>query len=109
MKTRAVVLYGGNLVMSIIGASLREKPEFQLRQIDGLPHDIMVQLEAVPPDVILFDLAGHHPDFAISLLWSHPKIMLIGVDLASHRMLVLSGSQSQLLTQEDLLQVMKGV
>lgn len=108
MRTRTVVLYGGNLVMSTIGASLKEKPEFQVEEIKELLPDLLEKLEAAPPDAILFDLAQGEPHFAISLLRNHPRIMLIGIDLASNKMLVLSGKQSRLLTAEDLVQVMKG-
>ena len=58
--------------------------------------------------MILFDLAKDPPDFAIPLLRNHPQIMLIGADLESHRMLVLSAEQSRLLTTEDLMQVIDG-
>ena len=108
MKTRTVGLYGSNLVMSTIGASLQEKPQFQVQQIQGLLPDIIDKLDAAPPDVILFDLAGGQPHFAIQLMQNHPKILLIGVDLMSHKMLVLSGEQSRLSTEHDLLQVIEG-
>lgn len=108
MKTRTVVLYGGNLVMSSIGASLKEKPEFQVKEVKTLLPDLLDKLEVAPPDVILFDLAQGQPYFAISLLRNHPRILLIGIDLMGNKMLVLSGKQSRLLTAEDLVQVMKG-
>ena len=108
MKTLRVVLYGGNLVMSTIGASLQEKPEFQVQQIEGSLPDILDKLEVAPPDVILFDLAAGQPHFAIPLLRKHPKIMLIGVDLAINKMLVLSGEQSRFLMVDDLVQVIEG-
>jgi DNA-binding NarL/FixJ family response regulator len=107
VKTQTVVLYGGNLVMSSIGARLKEKPEFQVKEVKGLLPELLEKLEAAPPDVILFDLAEGQPHFAISLLRNHPGIMLIGIDLARNKMLVLSGKQSRLLTAEDLMQVMK--
>ena len=107
-KKRTVALYGSNLVMSIIGASLQEKPEFQVQQIHGLLPDIIDKLKAPPPDAILFDLAEGQPHFAISLLRDHPTIMLIGVDVRSNTMLVLFGEQSRLLTADDLVQVIEG-
>jgi hypothetical protein len=105
---RTVALYGNNLVMSTIGASLQEKPEIQVQQIQGLLPDIIDKLEAPPPDVILFDLAAAQPHFAIPLLRNHPTIMLIGVDVKSNKMLVLFGEQSRLLTANDLVQVIEG-
>ncbi len=107
MRTRKVVLCGSNLVMSTIGASLKEKPEFQVEEIKGFFPDLLKKLESAPPDVILFDLAEGEPHFAVSLLRNHPTVTLIGIDLASNKMLVLSGKQSRLLTAADLVQVMK--
>ena len=103
-----VALYGSNLVMSIIGASLQEMPEFQVQQIQGSLPDIIDKLEAPPPGVILFDLAEAQPRFAVPLLRDHPTIMLIGVDVRSNKMLVLFGEQSRLLTADDLVQVIEG-
>ena len=107
MKKRTVALYGSNLVMSAIAARLQEKPEFQVSQIQGLIPDIIEKLEATFPDVIMFDLAVAQPKFAISLLHNHPTLTLIGVDLASNKMLVLSGQQSSLLTADDLVKVIE--
>ncbi len=108
MKTRTVLLYGSNLLMSIIDASLQKNPEFQVQKIDGLVPDILNKLNAAPPDVILFDLAATHPHFAISLLRNHPTIILIGLDLVINKMLVLSGAHSRFLKADDLVQVIEG-
>ncbi len=105
---RTVALYGSNLVMSTIGASLLERPEFDVQQIQGLLPDFIDKLAAPPPDVILFDLAAAQPHFAVPLLRSHPTIMLIGVDVKSNKMLVLLGEQSRLLTADDLVKVIEG-
>ncbi len=105
---RTVALYGSNLVMSTIGASLQERPEFDVQQIQGLLPDFIDKLAAPPPDVILFDLAAAQPHFAVPLLRSHPTIMLIGVDVKSNKMLVLLGEQSRLLTADDLVKVIEG-
>ena len=108
VKKRRVALYGTNLVMSTIGASLQQKPEFQVQEIKGLFSDIMDKLDAAPPDVILFDVASAQPDFAIPLLRKHPTILLIEVDLTNNKMLLLSSEQSRLMTTDDLAQVIDG-
>jgi len=108
MKKRTVALVGGNLVISAIAACLQEKPEFELQRIAGPFSDLIDRMEGVPPDVILFDLAAGNPSFAIPLLRNHPKITLIGVDLMEHKMLMLSGEQSRLLTENDLMRVIAG-
>jgi hypothetical protein len=104
--TKRVGIYGSRLAISAIGASLQGKPEFEVQQIDGLLTELVDKLDAVPPDVILFDLAGTQPHFAIPLLHTHPTILVIGIDLANEKMLVLSGKEFRLLTVEDLVEVM---
>ncbi len=108
MKTRRVALYGGNLLMSAIGARLQQKPEYQVQQIAVLLPEILDKMNADPPDAILFDLARAQLHFLIPLLRKHPKIMLIGVDLVVNEMLGLSGQQSRFLTVDVLVQVIEG-
>jgi hypothetical protein len=104
-KVTTVAVYGNNLVMSSLCASLQNRPEFEVRGITGLSSADIGTPDATLPDVILFDLAAGQPDFAIPLLQKNPTTLLIGVDLMSHKMLVLSGEQSRLLTADDLMQV----
>ena len=106
-KTRRVVLYGSDLVVSTVGANLRGRVEFQILQIDPLLPDALQRLEAARPDVILFDLAGTQPDFTISVLRKHPGLMLIGVDLRTDKMLVVSGEESRLLTRDDIVHMIE--
>ncbi len=108
MKPRTVAIYGGNLVMSAIGASLEGLPGFHVQYFAEVPSDTTALLNAAWPSVILFDLATAPADFAISLLRKAPTIMLIGVDLANNTLLVLSGERSRLLTAQDLVQVIEG-
>jgi hypothetical protein len=106
-KLRKVVLYGSDLVVSIVGASLREREGFQILQIDPLFPDALQRLEAAVPDVVLFDLAGSRSDFAITVLRKNPGVLLIGVDLRADKMLVMSGEESRLLTTEDLVRMIE--
>ncbi len=107
MRKRTVALYGGDLAISAIAASLQEKAEFQVEKVEDFPSGTSDKLNAAPPDVILFDLAAGHPHFTIPLLREHPTVILIGVDLKSNKMLILSGEQSRLLTEEDLMKVIE--
>lgn len=94
--------------MSAIYATLRKIRGFQLQQVEGFLPDILNNLDAAPPDVILFDLATAQPHYAIPLLRKHPTIKLIGIDLMSNEMLLFSGAQFRLLTIKDLLQAIEG-
>ena len=106
-KIRTVVLYGSDLVVSTVGENLRGREGFQIFQIDPLLPDALQRLDAARPEVVLFDLAGAHPDFTITALRKNPSLLLIGVDLGSDKMLVMSGEESRLLTTDDLVQMME--
>jgi len=108
MKTvRKVVLYGSDLVVSTIGANLQGRKPFQLIQIDPLLPDALHRLHASHPDVVLFDLTLAQTDFSTAVLRRNPQILLVGIDLSNDKMLVLSGEESRLLTQEDLLRMIE--
>ena len=106
-KARRIVLYGSDLVVSTIGENLRGRAGFQILQVDPLLPDALQRLVAARPDVVLFDLAGTQPDFTIAVLRKHPGLLLIGVDLNTEKMLVMSGQESRLLTTDDLVHMME--
>lgn len=101
----SVAIYGTNLAMSSLCAGLQQRSEFEVRGIQNLSADDIATADTDFPDVILFDLGESQPDFVIPLLRKNPTTLLIGVDLATHKMLVLSGEHSRLLTADDLMQV----
>ncbi|MEW6439811.1 MAG: hypothetical protein AB1640_02645 [bacterium] len=107
-RVRKIVLYGHDLVVSTVGENLRGRSGFQITQIDPLLPDALQRLEAARPEVVLFDLANNRPDFTITALRKHPGVLLIGVDLETGKMLVLSGEESRLLTLDDLVRVIAG-
>jgi hypothetical protein len=106
-KIRRVVLYGSDLVVSTVGANLRERVEFQILQIDPLLPDALQRLDAACPDVVLFDLTSTRPDFTVAALRKHPGLLLIGIDLKIDKMLVMSGEESRLMTTNDLVRMIQ--
>ncbi|HSB06812.1 MAG TPA: hypothetical protein VLK23_16670 [Thermodesulfobacteriota bacterium] len=106
-KLRRVVLYGSDLVVSTVGANLQGRLQFQILQINPLLPDALQRLDAARPDVVLFDLAGTQPDFTIAVLRKNPGLLLIGVDLKTNKMLVMSGEESRLLTTDDLVNMIE--
>lgn len=102
MKKKTVAFYGHNLVLSSIGAYLQNCPDFQVVSFGETLEARMQNGHTICPDVILFDLATESSHFPVSLMNRHPEITLIGIDLTSHQMLVLSGESTRLLTIEDL-------
>jgi hypothetical protein len=106
-KMRRVVLYGSDLVISTVGANLQGRVGLQIVQIDPLLPDALQRLDSARPDVVLFDLAGTQPDLTIAVLRKNPGLLLIGVDLKTDKMLVMSGEESQLVTTDDLVHMME--
>lgn len=104
---QTVVLYGNSLVVSTYGASLEGCPGLRLLRVDTGAPGANQQLCALRPDIVIFDLATEHTDFAVSLWKTLPDLLLIGVTPESSEMLVLSGRQQQALCVEDLLSIIQ--
>ncbi len=102
---RTLVLYGASLSVSAIGAGLAGKPGWDVIPVDSASAAATERLRQLGPDVVLFDLTTARPETAISLLAERPNLLLIGVDLASHQALVLSGEQPRLFTTDDLVRL----
>jgi hypothetical protein len=102
VNTRTVVLYGRSLVVTGLAACLADRPHLTLHHLDATTPDLALQIRMLAPDVLVFDLAAAHPDYAIALLREHPRLLLIGVDVVHARTLVLSGQQTEALTIDDL-------
>jgi hypothetical protein len=106
--TRRVVLYGKSLVVSTIGASLQACADLELVHIDAPLASLAQRLGTLEPVAVLFDLAAAQSDFAVALLRERPELILIGVDPASDRVLVLSGRQEQPVSAADLARLIVG-
>jgi hypothetical protein len=107
VNTRTVVLYGKSLVVASLAACLADRPHLTLHHLDAATPDLARQIRLLAPDVLVFDLAAAHPDYAIALLREHPRLLLIGVDILNARTLILSGQQSEVLTIDDLEHVIE--
>lgn len=106
-KVPTVVLYGKSLVASTIAASLQDRPGLQVLRVDASLPQANDPLDALQPDVIVFDLSAARREFAVSLLEAHPKLMLISIDMAGGTMLVLTTEQTRALTTGTLVQVIE--
>jgi hypothetical protein len=102
---RTLVLYGAALSVSAIGAGLAARLGWDVVPLDSASPAATEHMRRLHPDVVLFDVAAARPDTAISLLAESPNLLLIGVDLANHQALVLSGEQPRLFTTDDLVRL----
>jgi hypothetical protein len=103
-KRRRVILYGKSVIVSSVGASLRDVPGLEIIPLaPPLPEG--KELEALAPDAIIFDLDAAHPDAALSLLRQRPGLVLVGVDPASDKLIVVTAHQRRAVAAADLLEV----
>ncbi len=99
-----VVLYGDSVVLSGVGKSLERYPRLEVLSLDASPSTIPEQLDALCPNVVILELGTVKTDLAFALLHDHPNLLLIGLDQKGDRLVVLSGCQASLRTEDDLLE-----
>jgi hypothetical protein len=103
-RQRRIVLYGKSVIVGSVGASLRDVPGLEIIPLALPPRDAK-DLGALAPDVIIFDLDAAHPDAALSLLRQRPELLLIGVDPASDKLVVVTAREIRAVAAADLLEV----
>lgn len=101
-----VALYGNSLVLASIGARVERRTGLQPVTIDAALPGAIEKLSALEPDVVVMDLGTTPPDPVMALWKARPELLLIGVDLAADRMLVLSGHPACSLTAESLMETL---
>lgn len=104
---RTVALYGNSLTLSSIGGSLQGRAGWQVVSVDPAQQGAVERLLTLRADVIVFDTATADPESAIGVWKSQPNVLLIGVDPATDRALVLRGQSSQMITPDDLVEVIE--
>lgn len=102
-RRRKVMLYGSSLVLASVGASLANYPGLDVVTVDAPVPLSPAQLVALAPDALLVDLGAVGSEAVFALAKGRPELLLIGLDAAGERLLVLSGPQARALTTEDLV------
>ena len=103
----SVVVLGDSLLTDGVAVSLADCPQLSLLRIDSNVFDIWQQVNTLNPDVIVFDLETPHSPLILSLLKEKPGILLLGLDLACNRVIVLNSRQSFTQTMHDLCQIIE--
>ncbi len=99
--SRRVCLYGNSVILGTVGASLRRRTKLEVTAITQPVRD--GELDAMKPDVILFDLEAPRPEAAFSLLERRPGLLVIGVSPDTNVVKMWSGRQLRELSMTDLL------
>ena len=101
-RARKVALLGNSVVTSSLASTLRCRPGLEVIQFGATP-DVRMRLRAAHPDAIILCERPNPPDLIFRLLGEYPGIPVIDADVDGDRMVVLSGRQSTLRTEGDLL------
>lgn len=107
-ETRTVVLYGNSVGLRSIGAFLKGRGELRIVQMDANQPDDAERVRTLAPHALLFDLAAAQPDMMASFFEMYPRLVLIGVNLATGTLLVLSGRSTRGKTMDELMQAIMG-
>jgi hypothetical protein len=102
-RRRRVILHGDSLVLAGVGASLAKYPGLEVVSVDAAAPLSSAQLAELNPDALLLDLGAVSLETALALARGRPELLLIGLDPAGERLLVLSGQQARALTTDDLV------
>ena len=114
-----IALVGASVGLNSIGAALQAAAPatavspvgtgrpFQILRFAGTSQEWDAWMDHAQPDVVIFDMAAAAGSPLIGSLCRRGRV-LIGVDLESQQMVILSGEQSRLATVDDLVQVVTG-
>jgi hypothetical protein len=99
---KSVVIFGRSLNLVGIGACLKREEGLDVFEIDPQDPGARQRLEALEPEVILFDLADPPNDLDLAFFRRKPGLILIGVDPSSDEVLFLKGQRSKVVTAGEL-------
>jgi len=104
---RRILLYGDSVVLGSVGASLGRTSQFELIRLPAPQHSA-AELEALRPDVILFDIESGHPEAAFCLLESDPDLLLLGISPDVNLVRLWAGRQYKELSADELTALIAG-
>jgi hypothetical protein len=102
-----VVLLGESLLMDGLAASLAGRQTLGTIRIDTDVVRSRGCLEALKPDLILFEMDHPWALDVFSLLGEQPGVWLIGLHMSSSRVIVLNNHQHMTPTMNELCQVVQ--
>jgi hypothetical protein len=102
--SRRIILYGNSLILSTLANSLHRCPQFEVTVLSP-PLPETKEIEALKPDVVLFDLESSRTEAVFPLLESCPKLLLIGISPDKNEVKTWAGRQLKELSTEGLLKV----
>ncbi len=100
-----VVLLGKSLFLDGVAMGLGGRPSLGVVQMDTAGPDVGERLKSLEPGLIVFELDGARTAALFPLLKAHPGIPLLGLDLDSCQVIVLSSSRHLAANMQALCQL----
>jgi len=75
---KRIVLYGNSVVVGSVGASLERTGQYEVIHLP-LPAPDASELDALAPDVVVFDVDSGHAEAAFALLETRSGLLVLGV------------------------------
>jgi hypothetical protein len=101
---RRILLYGNSVILGSIGASLRQCSQFEVTTCES-PHGDPRVVEALKPDILLFDLEATQTEEVFSFLENDRAVVLMGISPDINLVKVWSGRQLREISTRGLLEV----
>lgn len=102
-------LYGNSLFMAGVEASLRDKHGLSVVRIDAALPSAQDDLQAICPDVVIFDLDGPYSHHILPFIREHPGLPMLGLGLASNDAVLLSSRPYTALSADGLARLIRGI
>lgn len=102
--SRKICLYGNSVILGTLGASLCKCDQFEVTTLVP-PFPGTLEMAAMKPDVVLFDLEANHTQAVFPLLEYCPKLLLIGVSPDKNNVQMWAGQQFKELSTQGLMDV----
>jgi hypothetical protein len=104
-EQRLVALYGDNLLMDTVEASLAGNKGLGVIRIHTTVNDVVERLTALSPDLVIFDMNDPNSWFVFALLRERPGTPLLCLDITQSKVIALNCQQFTALTADDLAEV----
>lgn len=105
-RCRRILLLGTSLALQSVGAVIEGIEGTACRTSSHFPPTGLADSDSFTPDVVLFDIKAGIPDDALACLAENRDLLLLGLNLETQHVLILSGEPAQLSTTEDLRQIL---
>jgi hypothetical protein len=106
MEARTVILYGQSMLLSLVAASLAQRPNLRVMQAATWAEVESITAECTP-DVLIYGLEGASDSAILPLLFKNPRLLLIGLDVETNRAILLAGQEARSLTLEQVQEIVE--